>query len=231
MSTADPKPRPILDRCAIVVFLGLFAVATLRQGLALDRAPWSDATSPPAAFAVVAGLSAVAGYVVADLLAGLTHWIADRFFAENTPWIGPLLIEPFRAHHVDPGSIARHDFATVSGNAALTTTPVALALFLLPPPDDLVRLGAFVFATVLTLSLFLTNTFHRWAHARERSAIVRALHRTGLVLTPARHARHHAGAHDRAYCVTSGWLNPVLDGLRVFPRLERVVRSIGAPER
>ncbi len=231
MPTHEPNPHAVFDRCAIVVFLGVFATATARQWIALDRMPPDASTWPLAPVAIVTLLASIAGYLVADLLAGLTHWVADRFFAENTPWIGPLLIEPFRAHHVDPGSIARHDFASVSGNAALTTTPVALSLFVLPTPDDLASLGLFVFATILTLSLFLTNTFHRWAHARDRGALIRALHRTGLVITPARHAHHHSGAHDRAYCVTSGWLNPLLDGLRVFPRLERLLRSIGAPER
>ena len=35
---------------------------------------------------------------------------------------------------------------------------------------------------------------------------------------------------DRAYCVTTGWWNPLLDRLGVFPRLERALkRSASGP--
>jgi len=45
----------------------------------------------------------------------------------------------------------------------------------------------------------------------------------GLILTPERPARHHRGDHDRSYCVTSGWLNPLLDQLRIFEHIESIV--------
>jgi ubiquitin-conjugating enzyme E2 variant len=216
-----PESHPILDRVALLGFAILWTTATL-HGL---RGLGPDLDGPTA---VVASLVAALGaYLLADLLAGLTHWLADRFFREDTRWIGPLLIAPFREHHTDPGSIARHDFATVSGNSALATAPLAVALRLLPEPANVPALALFVFGNVLTLALFLTNLFHRWAHAPRRPPFVRWLHRTGLILTPERHARHHRGDHDCAYCVTSGWLNPLLDGLGVFPRLERLLRARG----
>ena len=43
----------------------------------------------------------------------------------------------------------------------------------------------------------------------------------GLILTPARHARHHTASHAGAYCVTTGWLNPLLDRLQAFAAAER----------
>ena len=51
--------------------------------------------------------------------------------------------------------------------------------------------------------------------------MVRALQRLHLALPPEAHARHHSGAHDRAYCIATGWANAPLDRLRVFLRLER----------
>ncbi len=216
-----PESHPILDRVALLGFATLWTAATLRglRGLGPDLDPTLAAWTSLAA--------ALAAYLLADLLAGLTHWVADRFFREDTPWIGPLLIAPFREHHTDPGSIARHDFATVSGNSALVTAPLAAGLLLLPEPASLPSLALCVFGNALTLALFLTNLFHRWAHARHAGPLVRWLHRTGLILTPARHARHHRDEHDCAYCVTSGWLNPLLDGLEVFARLERLLRARG----
>ena len=54
-------------------------------------------------------------YLMADFLAGAVHWLADRYFDPETPLLGPILIAPFREHHVDSASIGRHDFFEVSG--------------------------------------------------------------------------------------------------------------------
>ena len=47
-----------------------------------------------------------------------------------------------------------------------------------------------------------------------------------LILSPAVHAQHHRGDFSHGYCVTTGWLNPALDALRVLPRCERVLRGL-----
>jgi len=59
-------------------------------------------------------------------------------------------------------------------------------------------------------------------------APVRALQRARLVLPPEHHALHHRESHDRAFCVTSGWLNPLLDGIGLFRALDRAVEQAGA---
>jgi hypothetical protein len=215
-----PGLQRILDWTALVGFIALWTTATLgafRQ-FSLDGSfGWACGWS---------FFAALCAYLLADLLAGLTHWIADRLFEPSTPWIGPLLIVPFREHHADPGAIARHDLATVLGNSALTTLPLAASLLLLPPSTTAARLALTVFAHTLVLALFLTNLFHRWAHSPRRARAVRWLQSAGLVLTPSHHALHHRGDHDSAYCVTTGWLNPILDRLGFFPRLERRMRML-----
>jgi len=173
---------------------------------------------------VLAGLPALLmGYVAADFLAGSVHWLADRYFDPDTPILGPLLIAPFREHHVDSASIGRHDFFEVSGNNALVSIPVVLALFALPVPTGFVSVFAALFGLSLTAALVATNQFHGWAHAADPPLFVRRLQRLKLILTPERHALHHSAAHDRAYCVTSGWLNPLLDGLHFFDRIEKAI--------
>lgn len=217
-----PAPRsPVgsawLDRIAVVGFASVWSAAALRLALrdpSLDRLP-------------AAAAGALAGYLLADLVAGLVHWLADRHFDPGTPVIGPLLIAPFRAHHDDPLSITRHDLFEVLGNNALITLPVTAALLLVPPPVDS-ALGVFAVALALvgTLAAVATNLFHAWAHAPRPPRIARWLQRHRLVLTPRQHARHHRGLHDQAYCVTSGWLNPLLDRTRFFARLDaRLVRG------
>ena len=163
------------------------------------------------------------GYLLSDFLAGSVHWVADRFFDPETPVLGPMLIAPFREHHEDALDITRHDFFEVSGNNALVTTPLVVTIAALPAPIGFLPHFLIVLGASLTLALFVTNQFHSWAHSPSPPRLVRRLHDLGLILTPARHARHHRHNHDRAYCVTSGWLNPLLDRVRFFERMERIV--------
>jgi ubiquitin-conjugating enzyme E2 variant len=64
---------------------------------------------------------------------------------------------------------------------------------------------------------------HRWAHAPRlapRWAVV--LQEIGLFQSPKDHAAHHRPPQDRAYCILTAWLNPVLDAAGVWRRLERL---------
>ena len=76
--------------------------------------------------------------------------------------------------------------------------------------------NAFVFA--LATGAVATNLLHRWAHDPAPPAVARVLHRLGIVLTPARHARHHAPPYAAGYCVTSGWMNPLCERLKIWTR-------------
>ena len=155
------------------------------------------ASAGPLQVAIAVALLALPALMAAELAAGLFHWVADTFFTPEAPWIGPTLIKSFRDHHTAPGEMA-----------ALPGCWVATALLL------------------FTLGIALTNLFHQWAHAERVPAVVARLQRGGWILSPAHHALHHCGAHDRAYCVTTGWLNPTLDAIGFFPALERAVRRL-----
>ncbi len=75
-----------------------------------------------------------------------------------------------------------------------------------------------------SLASALTNQFHQWAHLPVVPGPVDWLQRHGLILPPAHHLGHHSGDHSARYCVTSGWLNPLLDRTRAFARAERLLR-------
>ena len=63
------------------------------------------------------------GYLVADLLSGIAHWVGDRFFDPTTPVIGPSFIAPFREHHVTPQAMVEHGPIELVGNSALLALP------------------------------------------------------------------------------------------------------------
>lgn len=223
-----PHASPLRRDAEAARASGARTIDVHRLGVAAFVLVWCAAAArfvmaEPAALGWAAPLGGAIGYLLADLLAGLVHWIADRHFGRDTPVLGPTLIAPFRDHHADAVEMSRHGFCEVSGHNAIATLPLALALLATPSPDGFA--GSLLGCTglALTLALFLTNQFHAWAHAETPPAFARRLQRLGLILTPERHARHHRAGHDRAYCVTSGWLNPPLDRLRLFDRLERAI--------
>jgi hypothetical protein len=222
------EPRPawmaLVDRVSVGLAVLVWSAATIQIAPLLGQAgvrAWLPGL-----------LGALVGFLLADFVSGLVHWLADRYFDPRTPILGPALIAPFREHHEDALAMTRHDFFEVSGNNALVTLPLALGLIVFFPTPETgtpisahpVALSALA-AGVLSFGFFVitTNQFHCWAHARRRPALVTRLQRAGLVLSPERHRAHHRKAHDCGYCVTSGWMNPVLDGIGFFKALERLI--------
>ncbi len=84
-----------LEIAGILTFVG-FAVANM----AILRASLQSAG---AWTMVLAG--ALVGYVAADFISGLVHWLADRYGTPQTPFAGPNFVGPFRQHHVDPRAL------------------------------------------------------------------------------------------------------------------------------
>jgi hypothetical protein len=71
---------------------------------------------------------------------------------------------------------------------------------------------------------FGTNLFHKWAHQKNPPLLAQKLQKMGLILTPDRHNKHHRD-YRKSFCVTSGWLNFILDYTRFFLILERFFAS------
>jgi ubiquitin-conjugating enzyme E2 variant len=205
-----PRWLAAAEVTSLCVFAALFALVAAESGAA--------ALEEPLAF----GAGAAAGALSADLAGGVVHWLCDRFGSESTPFFGPHLIASFREHHRDPSAITRHALPERSGANAFAVLPVLAAAHAgvgaLPSGA-----AAFVLGAALAFSGFvaLTNEIHLQAHLPRRSRAVAWLQRLRLVLPPEAHARHHGGAHDRSFCIATGWSNAWLDRLEVWGRLER----------
>jgi plasmanylethanolamine desaturase len=216
VSAQQPRSRAVaaIEAVACAVFLALVAALAARV---------ADGAAGAPAWLVLAPASLL-GYFAADVASGVVHWFCDRFFEEDTPVIGRLLIFPFRDHHRDPRAMTRHGLLELTGNSCLAISPLLAAALAVP-------LGRFADATlvVLALAVVATNLFHGWAHAERAPRGVAWLQARGLVLSPARHAAHHTGANRTAYCVASGWANRWLDRLGVFARLEAMLVTMGVP--
>ncbi|HXU03792.1 MAG TPA: fatty acid desaturase family protein [Polyangia bacterium] len=171
-------------------------------------------------------LAAVGGYIVSDFLSGVVHWAGDTVGDETTPIFGPNFVKPFRFHHVDPEDITRHDFVETNGNNCIVASPVLLLVLLLLPHTTSALFYTCVVIACTALFVFATNQFHKWAHMKNPARWVRLLQRANLILSPEHHVVHHTSPRDKYYCITVGWMNPLLDKIHFFRFLEAVFTRI-----
>lgn len=167
--------------------------------------------------------------VLGDLVSGLVHWTADTYFSEETPIIGPSLVKPFRLHHLYPRDICTHDLVTTVGNVCIIAVPVlavSISLLWFYENSSWLAFSSLCIA-LMSLTTVLTNQFHKWAHQESPSRLVRLLQRARLVLGPAHHQIHHTKPFNMHYCITNGWLNPLLNKVQFFRSLEATLRFLG----
>jgi ubiquitin-conjugating enzyme E2 variant len=168
-------------------------------------------------------ISVIGGFVLADFLSGVAHWAGDTVGDQHTPFLGKNFVMPFRMHHVDPKDITRHDFIETNGNSTIVSVPIVAALWFIMPGTAGWLHYACLLAGVAAFFVFCTNQFHKWAHADAPPRVVQWLQRAGLILSPEHHAIHHAAPHDKYYCITVGWMNPLLTRIKFFRACEAVV--------
>ena len=194
--------------CFAVVHLGW-----LVAGASIDRLP-----------ATLVGT--LAGMLVADWFTGVVHWACDTWGDDGTPIFGPGLIRNFREHHRRPQAMLEHDWVDVNGEAA----SAAAVLFLLFSTFGAAWLAASpaAHAALLAFLVFgaLANQIHQWAHMREAPRVVRALQRSGLLLSRERHVGHHRAPHLTGYAISTGWTNRTLDAIGYWRGLEVAIAKL-----
>jgi hypothetical protein len=171
---------------------------------------------------------AFVAHVASDFVSGIVHWAADTYATATTPFVGPKFVRAFREHHDDPLAITHHDFVEANGDNCLVSQLVLLPAYSFIPfrsSEVGVLLGFFVI--VFIFSVLLTSIAHAWAHTPDPPRIARVLQRLGLVVSPSHHAKHHVAPHDRHFCITTGWMNPILDRSGFFTKLEKLLAIVG----
>jgi len=168
-----------------------------------------------------------AGLLASDFTSGLFHWFFDNYGSPKTPVFGPT-IELFRVHHVLPQDICNSNFTFTVGHVCVWAVPLVvlqmLPLFFGAP---LLYSASVVFFATANFFLVMTNQFHKWAHQSEPSAWVQWLQAQHLVLNRTHHQVHHTPPFETYYCITTGWLNPLLRRIQFFPRAERLLQRCG----
>ncbi len=163
--------------------------------------------------------SLLSGLFLADFVSGLFHWFEDRYGNPRWPVLGPT-IRANQEHHFRPRAFLQGSFLS-RNKEVLLIGALFLALFWATGTLNLFTGSAVFFGA-------FANEFHRAAHRSpaENGKLITALQKTGLAQSFQHHAAHHRKGKDTHYCVITNYTNPVLERLRFFPALERVIRAV-----
>ena len=166
-------------------------------------------------------LAQISGLILlADFVAGVVHWLEDAYGTEDTPIVGPLLIRPNIVHHHHPRFFTRLSWWQSSWDLVLLSA---------------VLLAAASWWGLLSWQLWLfvavsinANQVHKWAHRtrKENGPFISLLQDLRILQTPQQHARHHADPKNTFYCPITNVVNPVLEYLHFWPRLERMIERL-----
>jgi ubiquitin-conjugating enzyme E2 variant len=167
----------------------------------------------------------ILAFLAGDFASGFVHCAADNFGHPTTPVFGVAFIRPFRDHHRDPLDITRHDFVETNGNSCIVNlTVVVPAYFALGGEPSLGKLLLGALALLFTVSIVMTNQIHKWAHSPRPPWAVSMLQRYGVILSPDNHAVHHTSPFDKNYCITTGWMNGIIERVGFFAWLVRTFK-------
>lgn len=172
---------------------------------------------------LAAALTFPFGWALADLFAGTIHWFFDRYGTRQMPLLGHVVAD-FRDHHTDPKGILKGDLLRGSAKSATAGIPILLFILWLDQAPW-ITLGLLSWL----LGSALTNSIHQISHMDDPPAVARWLQSKGIILSPEEHRRHHRGDHSVAYCITNGWMNPLLERFQVYERIQAVFPPTVAP--
>ena len=218
-SWAERRSEPIWVDVLRWLGISVFTMHTILLGsvwlgglTSLEQAPWVM-------------LSLFSGYLIADLLSGIVHWLSDTYGSRDTPIYGRLYAIPFRDHHIDPEALCREGFVESHGiNALSASAMLALAYYLqdFTAPDTRTLFVAGL-ALSTSVGVLIAGQSHKWAHQDEVPWLVYQCQEHGILANPKAHDLHHDGNHDDHFCIASGWWNEPLARIQFYRHIERLL--------
>jgi plasmanylethanolamine desaturase len=199
-------------------------VATLlpAAGASMLAPPSCDGLPVEEAMLLVEILAVV---LLADLVSGVVHWWEDSYAKLDGGPLKQVAIDNLR-HHARPREFLTKGYWASSWDlwllgALAVAASAALGLF---------SWHVVLFAVVVANA----NQVHKWTHRtrEENGPVIGTLQRLHLLQTARHHSRHHQGSRDTHYCVLTNFLNPLLEEVQLWRRLERAVGKLtGATRR
>lgn len=157
--------------------------------------------------------------LAADFVVGVFHWIEDAYLRDDCPVLGELVARPNILHHYRPRHFLKKSWVASCWDLWLVAGLILTAVWVFGTLTPAV----WVFALLAGNA----NQIHKWAHRsrRENGPWINLLHDLRILQGPKHHAIHHTDPKSTHYCVITEFLNPILERIRLWTRLECWLRK------
>ncbi|MEM5517757.1 fatty acid desaturase CarF family protein [Henriciella sp. AS95] len=168
-----------------------------------------------------AGVAAkvLGGVYLADFVSGAFHWMEDRYGDPKWPILGHTIRENQQHHHT-PRSFLKGNLWTRNREVIL----IGLAFLGLFWAVGWLNLFT---GTAVIFGMF-ANEIHACAHRspKENGRIIPLAQKIGIMQSHRHHAAHHRKGKDSHYCVMTNHLNPALEKVQFFQRVEKGIKFL-----
>lgn len=161
--------------------------------------------------------------LITDLLTGTVHWWEDAYGNPDWKYLGKSIVIPNIEHHKNPRGFLKTSFLSRNG------FNISVAFF--------IGLFAYVFVfKEMTWQLIffliygsLANEAHAISHRtkRENGEFITLLQKIGIIQSKKMHATHHTSPYDVNYCVLTDYLNPILNKIGFWQKMENTISFFG----
>jgi len=167
-------------------------------------------------------LQIIIGYILADIVSGILHWVEDTYldYCVDIPMLSDISKDN-ELHHYFPRAIFAYSYLENIQVTTVITFIMFLVIFILN--RALLFKYPFAFATFFLIAIF-SNVFHRISHFRdcENQYLIKMLQNAGILCSHKHHQLHHESSNSR-YCAISEYTNYILDNIYFWRFLEWLV--------
>ena len=149
-----------------------------------------------------------------DFASGLIHWAEDTYWTVKTPIIGNWLIKPNILHHTKSSEFVKKSWFQSSWDLLLA----GIAVLLMCKYFGYLSWHLYLFVLIMINA----NQIHKWAHMNPKiiPVFIKFLQQLRIIQTSKHHANHHRGEQNTHYCLITELMNPLLDNLGFWRKLE-----------
>jgi len=160
--------------------------------------------------------------LLADLFTGMIHWWEDAYGNPNWKVLGKTIVIPNLEHHEFPRKFLADTFwqrTKYSWFAAMVGYGMYYSV------TGKISWQLIIFLCYSACANELHAIFHRTD--KENGKIICRIQKTGLIQSRKMHGYHHTAPYDCNYCVLTNYLNPVLNYIRFWQALEKIISFFG----
>lgn len=157
------------------------------------------------------------GWLLADFLSGVLHWLEDDILPRGkSKWLDAHILAPNDLHHEDPMAFTKGSFLDRNWTNWLAVLPFAIIL--------IAGFGIEIWVVTAIIGGLVANQIHYYAHRPPPpNSLIAMLQKTGFIQSRRGHAQHHKPPQNRSYCILTDWLNPVFDRFDIWGRTARLL--------